>query len=74
MSETTATSKLTVKYQTVIPRSVRQMLQLNVGDKVRYRETPQGVVIEKVLSEQDDPFATFTEWSGAEDDQAYADL
>jgi antitoxin PrlF len=69
------TSKLTSKAQTVIPREVRDRLDLKPGDVVRYRVTEAGVVIEKAKPGlEEDPFATFVEWSSPEDDQAFADL
>ncbi|MEM0900535.1 MAG: AbrB/MazE/SpoVT family DNA-binding domain-containing protein [Pseudomonadota bacterium] len=67
------TSKITSKAQTVIPRDIRDKLGLKPGDRVAYRETSQGIVIEKAKAD-DDPFAVFTEWSSAEDDAAYGDL
>ena len=71
---TTAYSKLTTKAQTVIPREVRAKLGLKAGDRVRYRMTAKGVLIEKAEAEGDDPFATFTEWSSEADDNAYKSL
>ncbi len=68
-------SKLSSKAQTVVPKEVRERLGLKPGDTVRYRVTDTGILIEKALSDGDeDPFATFTEWASAEDDQAFADL
>lgn len=67
-------SKITSKSQTVIPREVRDLLGLKPGDRLRYRKTPAGIVIEKAGSMEDDPFAVFTEWSSAEDDKAYEAL
>lgn len=69
----TPTSKITSKSQTVIPRDIREKLGLKPGDRVMYRQTAEGIVIEKMMPE-DDPFAVFTEWSSAEDEAAYADL
>lgn len=71
----TVFSKVSVKSQTVIPREVRERLGLQTGDTLRYRLTPEGVMIDKApVSEADDPFATFTEWSSEADEKAYADL
>ncbi|HSI39339.1 MAG TPA: AbrB family transcriptional regulator [Xanthobacteraceae bacterium] len=68
-------SRISVKSQTVIPRQVRDMLGLGTGDLLRYRITPQGVLIDKApAADVDDPFATFSEWAGAADEEAYADL
>jgi antitoxin PrlF len=71
---TTAYSKITTKAQTVIPREVRSRLGLKAGDRVRYRMTSKGVLLEKAEPEGDDPFATFTEWSSEADERAYKSL
>jgi len=71
---TTAYSKITTKAQTVIPREVRSRLGLKAGDRLRYRMTAKGVLIEKAEQEGDDPFATFTEWSSEADERAYKSL
>jgi antitoxin PrlF len=68
-------SKITSKSQTVIPREVRERLGLKPGDSVRYALTESGVQIAKAgKSQQDDPFAIFTEWSSEADEKAYGDL
>ncbi len=68
-------SKLSSKAQTVVPKEVRERLGLVPGDTVRYRITDEGVMLEKARTEaEDDPFATFVEWSSEEDDIAFADL
>jgi antitoxin PrlF len=68
-------SKITSKSQTVIPREVRERLDLKPGDSVRYAVTASGVQITKAdKSAQDDPFAVFAEWSGEADEKAYGDL
>ena len=69
-----ATSKLTSKAQTVVPRSIRDRLGLRPGDTLRYRITKNGVVIDKRPEAEGDPFAEFVEWSGAEDEEAFKDL
>ena len=68
-------SKVSVKSQTVIPREVRERLDLKPGDTLRYRVTEDGVLLDKApASEADDPFAAFSEWSSEADEKAYADL
>lgn len=67
-------SKVSVKSQTVIPRVVRERLGLQAGDKLRYRMTEDGVLIDKAPTEADDPFAAFGEWSSEADEKAYAGL
>ena len=70
-----AYSKVSVKSQTVLPRAVRERLNVRPGDTLRYRLTGEGVLLDKApSSEADDPFATFSEWSGEADEKAYADL
>jgi len=72
---TAYSSKLSSKAQTVVPREIRRRLGLQPGDTLRYRVTDAGVMIEKARSGvEDDPFATFVEWSSPEDDAAFADL
>ncbi len=67
-------SKITTKSQTVIPRDVREKLGLKPGDHLRYTITDEGILIEKLLESEDDPFAVFSEWSSEEDDIAYEGL
>lgn len=71
----TVQGKLSVKSQTVLPREVRERLNVGPGDSLLYVLDDSGVRLEKfVVHEEDDPFATFTEWSSAADEEAYADL
>jgi antitoxin PrlF len=68
-------SKLTSKSQTVIPKEIREKLNVKPGDTLRYVETDKGIVIEKAKAlAEDDPFAVFTEWAGEEDEKAYGSL
>jgi antitoxin PrlF len=70
-----AFSKVSVKSQTVIPCEVREHLRLQPGDRLRYRTTKEGVLLDKApAGETDDPFATFSEWSNAADATAYDGL
>ena len=71
---TNAYSKVTTKAQTVIPREVRARLGLKAGDRLLYRMTAKGIVIEKAQAETDDPFATFTEWGSEADERAFKNL
>jgi len=72
---TVSYSKITSKSQTVIPRDVREKLGLKPGDRLRYAITPAGIKIDKAERQsEDDPFAIFTEWSGAADEKAYGKL
>lgn len=68
-------SKLTSKSQTTIPQPVRYALGLKPGDEVVYEIEEGRVILRKAGAEApEDPFATFTEWSGKADRDAYADL
>jgi AbrB family looped-hinge helix DNA binding protein len=68
-------SKVSVKSQTVIPREVRNRLDLKPGDTLRYRVTDEGVLLDKApANEADDPFATFSEWGNEADEKAYGNL
>jgi antitoxin PrlF len=68
-------SRVSSKYQTVIPKAVRNRLSLKTGDTLRFRVTSAGTVtLEKVKSAEDDPFATFEEWNSDEDERLYSDL
>jgi antitoxin PrlF len=73
-SKSAVFSKVSVKSQTVIPHAVREKLGLKPGDTLRYRLVEAGVLIDKAPAVADDPFAAFSEWSGAADEKAYADL
>ena len=70
---TKATARLSSKSQLVLPQAVRRQLGAGPGDTIVFHYGPDGVRIEKAKSE-DDPFATFDEWSSAADDEAYRDL
>ena len=73
--EKAITSKISVKSQTVIPREVRERLNITPGDRLRYVIDEQGVRLEKAaFIVGDDPFAAFSEWSSPEDEQAFGDL
>lgn len=72
------TSKLTSKYQTTLPPSVRKALQLQVGDYVGFeligdevrlrRATPLDLAFNQALS------GTLSEWDSAADEQAFKGL
>ena len=74
MREQHPTSRVSSKAQTVIPKEVRARLGLKPGDRVRYRLTRHGVVIDKAPEGEDDPFASFSEWGGEADSAAYDSL
>lgn len=72
------TSKLTTKFQTTIPTSVRKVLQLKAGDMVGFeidgdevklrRATPLDLAFTQALE------GTLSEWSSQADDRAFKDL
>jgi len=68
-------SKISSKAQTVIPREIREKLGVGPGDRLLYRDTEAGVVIEKVDEDiPENPFEAFWEWGTPEDDEAFKDL
>jgi antitoxin PrlF len=69
-----AFSKVSVKSQTVIPREVREQLNLKPGDTLRYRTTVDGILLDKATEAGADPLAVFSEWTSEADDNAYAKL
>ena len=69
-----ALSKVSSKYQTVIPKAVRNRLSLKSGDVLRYHITPDGAVTLDKVRAEDDPFATFDEWNSEEDERLYRNL
>jgi len=75
---TTTTSKLTTKYQTTIPQSVRQLLQLDAGDAIAFDISNETVYVRKARS-VDLAFAqnlegTLQEWNSKADQDAYREL
>jgi AbrB family looped-hinge helix DNA binding protein len=76
--ERAAYSRVSVKSQTVIPREVRERLQIKPGDRLRYRVTENGVLLDKAPAVDAEWLrglqATFSEWATPEDAAAYDDL
>lgn len=69
------TSRITSKAQTTVPQAVRNALGVREGDELAYEIRDGQVLLTKARAAmQDDPFATFDEWSSELDQQAYADL
>jgi antitoxin PrlF len=68
-----ASARVTSKSQLVLPKAVREQLSVGPGDTLVFRFDANGVRVEKAVA-QDDPFASFEEWSSAADDDAYRDL
>ena len=69
------TSRLSSRSQTVIPKPIRDRLGIGPGDLIAFEERAGEIVIRPVRAPLgEDPFATFTEWASAEDEEAYAGL
>jgi AbrB family looped-hinge helix DNA binding protein len=51
------TSRMTVKGQVTIPKSIRERLGLHPGDAVEFEEEPGGIRLKKVISQS--PFARY---------------
>jgi len=49
------TSTITAKGQTTIPKSVRQVLGVDYGDRIAFRIDERGVSVHRADSETDDP-------------------
>jgi len=74
----TSTSKLTQKYQTTIPSSVRKLLHLQAGDAVAFDIEGNVVHLRKAVP-IDFAFAksldgTLNEWNSPADEEAYREL
>jgi len=71
-------SKVTVKYQSTIPREVREFLGVRQGDAVEYRIEQGEVKLKRVTTPDSEYLAavekTLTEWDNAADDDAFKDL
>lgn len=75
---TTATSKLTSKYQATIPAAVREALQLGAGDTVAFDIEDGRVAVRKIQPMDPDYLRgveeTLSEWASPADEEAYGDL
>lgn len=75
------TSTLTSKSQTTIPQPIRLALGVGPGDRIGYVIENGRVLLTKVTPPShlqrvpfENPFAAFSEWESAEDDEDFADL
>jgi AbrB family looped-hinge helix DNA binding protein len=66
-------ARVSSKNRIAIPVRIRQRLSLSPGDRVIFRETEDGVRIERAPAEEY-PFGAFSEWASDADHEAYADL
>lgn len=74
----TATSKLTSKYQATIPGAVREVLDLQAGDAIAF-EIEDGEIRLRKARPADLAFTqalegTLNEWESEADEEAYGDL
>ena len=72
-------SKLTTKYQTTIPKSIRHKLNLQPGDYIQFQELDGRVMVDKVRNIDADYLQAVgttleSEWLSTADEEAYADL
>lgn len=76
MTDTFVTSRLGVKAQTVVPKAVREALEVGPGDQIGYTIHDGRVVLTAVKKppSQEDPFACFDEWASEADTEGYASL
>ena len=76
MTDTFVTSWLGVKAQTVVPKAVREALDIGPGDQIGYTIHDGRVLLTAVKKPlpQEDPFACFDEWASDADTEGYASL
>lgn len=72
-------NKLTSKFQTTIPKEVREKLKLGAGDMVAFEIDQDGnVMVRKVYSVDQEYLRsvekTLSEWNSKEDDEAFEHL
>ncbi len=71
-------SRLTRKYQTTIPRDIRDVLHLGAGDLVAFEARGDVVTVRKATPLDVEYLrsleATLTEWASTADDEAYRGL
>ena len=63
-----------VKGETIIPKAVRQALDVGPGDRIAYAVHRGHVVLSAAKKAPPDPFATFEKWSSEADMAGYASL
>ena len=74
----TPTSKLTKKYRTTVPETVRRILELKAGDVVAFDIDNDTVKLRKArpidLEFHSALIPTLSEWDSQNDEEAYHDL
>ena len=70
------TSRLDAKGRTVVPKAVREALDLARGDQIGYTIRNGRVVLTAATKPllQEDPFVSFDEWASEVDTEGYASL
>lgn len=70
-----ATSRVDRRGRTTLPRVVLEALAVDVGDELVFGVDGDRVVVaRRAAPPLNDPFATFDEWAGAADREAYGAL
>jgi antitoxin PrlF len=72
-------SKITVKYQTTIPKEIRKILKVRAGDQIVFEVLPKKTVVIRKARAFDAAYAkalrsTLSEWESEADEKAYRDL
>ena len=72
-------TRITSKFQTTIPKQVRNALNIRVGDNVVFEIIDKQTVILKKNDPEDAAYAqslrsTLSEWNSKQDDEAFHDL
>jgi antitoxin PrlF len=74
-----AVAKITAKGQTTIPQDVRSALHIAPGDLIAWEVGPDGTATVRRIQPLDLEYlraveGTFSEWTGATDEEAYREL
>lgn len=71
-------ARLTAKGQATVPERIREAIRLREGDLLAFDVEGDRVIVRRVAQRPDDELnalqATLSEWSSAEDDEAWRDL
>jgi len=72
-------TKITSKYQTTIPKKIREALNIKIGDNIVFKLLDDNKVLVQKLNSFDKRYlesldSMLSEWSSKEDDEAFDDL
>jgi len=72
-------TKITSKYQTTIPKKIREALNIKIGDDIIFKLIDDNKVLMQKLNTLDKRYlesldSMLSEWDSKEDDEAYDDL